>query len=107
MGNNDHIKKALHPSRFPGMSTKMMAILGYIIEEKYTSPSVKELMVTSDGILMARVEGDIGFNDIMGSIDDFKRNWNKLIHIQGLGLSGEEITYLEKLPSVMIRNYGE
>lgn len=102
---NENIKRALNPSRFPGMSGKMMAILGYIIEEKYTSPSVRELMVTSDGILMARVEGDIGFNDIMGSVDDFKRNWNKLIHLQGLGLSGEEISYLEKLPSVTIRGY--
>ena len=49
------LKAALHPSRFPGMSTKMIAIVGYIIEGKVTSPAIEEMMVTSDGIIMARV----------------------------------------------------
>lgn len=102
---NDHIKQALSPSRFPGMSLKFRAIVGYILEEKYTSPTIKELMVTSDGILMARVNGDIGFNDIMGNIDDFKRNWDTLIHYPRTGLTGEEISYLEQLPNVTIRGY--
>jgi len=106
MANNDHIKQALNPSRFPGMSNKMMAIVGYIIEKKFTSPAIEEMVVTSDGILMARVSGDIGCNDILGSVSDFKRNWDKLIHLPGLGLTGDEISYLEQLPSVMIRNYG-
>lgn len=103
---NENIKRALNPSRFPGMSPRMMAILGYIIEERYTTPAIKEMIVTSDGILMARVDGDIGFNDMLGKVEDFKRNWDKLIHFKGLGLSGEEISYLEQLPSVTIRNYG-
>lgn len=107
MGNNEHIKKALHPSRFPGMSNKMMAILGYIIESKFTSPAIAEMVVTSDGFLMARVEGDVGCNDLLGTVEDFKRNWSKLIHLPGTGLTNEEVVYLEQLPSVMIRNYGE
>ena len=107
MGNNDHIKKALHPSRFPGMSMKMAAIVGYIVENKVTSPAIAEMIVTSDGIIMARVEGDIGCNDMLGKIEDFKRNWDKLIHLPGTGLTKEEISYLEQLPNVMIRNYGE
>jgi len=104
---NENIKKALHPNRFPGMSGKMMAIVGYIIEGKFTIPAIEEMIVTSDGMLLARTSGDIGFNDFLGDVADFKRNWNALIHLPNLGLSLEEVKYLEVLPSVMIRNYGE
>lgn len=104
---NEHIKAALNPARFPGMSTKMMAIVGYVIEGRFTTPTIEEMIVTSDGFLMARVSGDIGCNDMLGTISEFKRNWDKLIHLPTLGLSGAEISYLEVLPSVMIRNYGE
>jgi len=104
---NEHIKAALNPARFPGMSNKMMAIVGYIIEGKFTYPVIEEMVVTSDGILMARVSGDVGCNDMLGTVSEFKRNWDKLIHLPTLGLSGAEISYLEVLPSVMIRNYGE
>jgi len=104
---NDHIKSVLHPSRFPWMSTKMMAIVGYIIEGKFTSPAIEKMVITSDGNLLARVAGDSGWNDKLGSIDEFKHNWDKLIHHSTFALSKEEVLYLEILPSVMIRNYGE
>jgi len=89
------------------MSIKMMAIVGFIVEGKFTTPSIEQMMVTSDGILMARVTGDIGYNDILGSVSDFKRNWDKLIHLPNLGLSADEIRHLEILPSVSIQNYGD
>jgi len=107
MANNNNIKRALHPNRFPAMSTKMMAIVGFIVEGKFTTPSIEQMMVTSDGILMARVTGDIGYNDILGSVSDFKRNWDKLIHLPNLGLSADEVKHLEVLPSVCIKNYGD
>ena len=102
---NDTIKRALHPNRFPGMSTKMMAIVGFIIGGNFTTPAIEQMIVTSDGILMARVSGDIGYNDILGSVDDFKQNWDRLIHLPNLGLTYDEVKYLEELPSVSIRNY--
>lgn len=105
--NNDNIKHALNPKRFPGMSTKMMAIVGYIIGAKFTDPVLTEMVVTSDGYLLARAEGDCGCNEFLGSIADFKRNWDSLIHISNLGLSPDEVKYLEMLPSVTIRNYSE
>lgn len=89
------------------MSRKMMAIVGFIIEGKFTIPAIEEMVVTSDGMLLARVSGDAGCNEFLGDISDFKRNWNALIHLPNLGLSLDEIKYLEVLPSVMIRNYGE
>jgi len=107
MANNDNIKRALNSNRFPAMSIKMKAVVGFIIEERYATPSIDQMMVTSDGIIMARVTGDIGYNHIIGSVSDFKRNWDKLIHNPNLGLSAEEVKHLEVLPSVSIRNYGE
>jgi hypothetical protein len=107
MANNDNIKLALHPSRFPGMSIKMRAIVGFMIGAKYTTPAIEQMIVTSDGILMARVTGDIGYNDILGNVNEFKQNWDRLIHYPNLGLTSDEIEYLEELPSVSIRNYGE
>lgn len=89
------------------MSKKMMAVVGFIIEGKFTTPAIEEMVVTSDDMLLARVSGDIGCNEFLGNVSDFKRNWNTLIHLPNLGLSLEEIKYLEVLPSVMIRNYGE
>ena len=87
------------------MSIKMRAIVGFMIGEKFTTPAIEQMIVTSDGILMARVTGDIGYNDLLGSVNDFKGNWNKLIHYPNLGLTADEIKYLEELPSVSIRNY--
>jgi hypothetical protein len=104
---NEHIKAALNPLRFPGMSLKFRAIIGYMLEAKWTTPSIEQLIVTSDGILMARVSGDSGFNDDMGDIVSFKKNWDTLVHYPRAGLTGDEISYLEMLPNVTIRNYGE
>ena len=102
---NEHIKLVLDPRRFPGMSSKMMAIIGFLLETDYTNPSLCEIVVTSDGYMLGRIEGDIGCNELIGTIEDFKRNWDNLIHIHNLGLLPEEIKYLEMLPNVMIRNY--
>lgn len=74
---NTHDK--LHPRRFPNMSPKMAAILGCILGEKYTEPAIEALCVTSDGCLLAQHEGDIGFNDFMGTSRDLERNWRNLL----------------------------
>ena len=37
------------PARFPGMSGRMAAILGYILEAPFSEPVIAELVVTSDG----------------------------------------------------------
>lgn len=105
MATNDHLKIILHPGRFPGMSGKMASIIGFMLEAKYTQPILKEIVCTSDGFLLGRINGDVGCNDLLGSVSDFKNNWNNLIHIKELALSLDEIKYLEMLPSVTIRNY--
>jgi len=60
-------KEKLHPKRFDGMSGKMAAIVGYILDEALTNPAINELVVTSDGFVLAQHDGDVGDNDFMGS----------------------------------------
>lgn len=71
--------KKLHPNRFTAMSPKMAAIVAYVLGVKWTSPAIGELVVTSDGHVLARREGDIGANDFIGSYADLSGNWSRLM----------------------------
>jgi hypothetical protein len=76
--------KKLHPSRFTGMSGKMAAIVAYIIGERWTSPVIVELVATSDGHLLACHEGDCGCNHYLGTVDNLKSNWARLLEVADL-----------------------
>jgi hypothetical protein len=78
------LAEKLHPARFPNMSGKMAAIVAYILNQTWTSPSIIELMVTSDGHLLACHEGDCGCNDYLGWASDLEANWNRLLDVAGL-----------------------
>jgi len=80
--------EALHPRRFPGMSGRMAAVAGYILGRRWTRPRIDELVVTSDGWLLARNSGNVGFNVIVGTLADLERNWNTLL--RAAGLTGEQ-----------------
>ena len=85
---NDSLVQKLHPVRFPGMSAKMAAIVGCILDCQYTQPSIAELVITSDNCVLARHEGDIGCNDFIGARTDLERNWKRLLDVAGL--TGDE-----------------
>jgi hypothetical protein len=74
----------LHPARFIGMSGKMAAIVAHILDQNWTSPTIAELTVTSDGHLLARHEGDCGFNNYIGRAADLECNWKRLLVAAGL-----------------------
>lgn len=76
--------RKLNPNRFPGMSPKMGAILGCILGEEFTNPNIDELCVTSDGMLLGRLEGDCGMNEFLGSAADLRRNIKNLMDVAGL-----------------------
>ena len=78
------LAKKLHPGRFPGMSGKMAAIVGYILGESWTEPEVFELAITSDGFVLAGQSGDVGCNDWVGSAQDLERNVQNLLAVAGL-----------------------
>jgi hypothetical protein len=69
-------------------SGKMMAIFGYITGKVLTDPAIAEIIITSDGMVLARNSGDIGANDFIGSQSDLIRNIKGLCEV--LGASEEE-----------------
>jgi hypothetical protein len=74
----------LRPSRFPGMSPLMGAIVGYVLGESFTDPEIAELTVSeAENLLYVRKAGSIGFDGIE-SLQDMRDNWNRLIEVAGL-----------------------
>jgi hypothetical protein len=79
------LRRKLDPARFPRMSDKMRAIVAHIIGvERWVSPPVRELTVTSDLFVLARVGDQIGFDTFVGSYTDLARNWLSLLAAAGL-----------------------
>lgn len=93
----------LHASRFDGMSARMAAIIGYLVGEDYASPSITNLVVTSDGVVLAEHEGSPGTTGFIGSADDLHRNLNELI--AAAGLTGEEEAEFRALIATRVTRY--
>ena len=93
----------LRPDRFTAMSGKMAAIVGYILDERFSDPAISELVVTSDGFVLAQTEGEVGANDMIGEEADLNRNLLSLI--EAAGLSDEEIREFGRLQRERIRRY--
>ena len=74
----------LHPKRYPNMSGKMTAIVGCILRRRWTRPTIAELVITSDGWVLARDEGQVTFDSIIGTAADLERNWIALLDVAGL-----------------------
>ncbi len=92
----ENVAKKLNPARFPGMSGKMAAILGAMYHEEWTSPRMVQVIVTSDMFVMGMNEGDISFNEFIGSFSDLERNYMNLINIPEVGLSPFEYDYAKE-----------
>lgn len=84
------LTEKLHPSRFTAMSGKMSAILGFVLGQPWTDPQIQELHVTSDGFLMARVDGDIGCNDFIGAVSDWDSNLQRLFEVAEVTSEGRQ-----------------
>jgi hypothetical protein len=91
----------LRPDRFTAMSGKMAA--GYIVDERFSEPAISEMVVTSDGFVLAQTEGEVGANDMIGEEADLNRNLLTLI--EAAGLSDEEIREFGRLQRERIRRY--
>src|SRR5690348_14218431 len=80
----DPLAKKLHPSRFPGMSPFMAAIIGYVFGESYTDPQIDEIAVSEEeNLVYIRQSGSAGFDGVQ-SLDDLRNNWNRLMDAAGL-----------------------
>lgn len=81
----------------------MAAVVGYIVDEPFTAPAISELVVTSDGFVLAQAEGEVGANDMVGTEADLNRNLLTLI--QAAGLTDDEIREFGRLQRKRIRRY--
>ena len=93
----------LRPDRFTAMSGKMAAIVGYILEEPFSDPAISELVVTSDGFVLAQREGEVGANEMIGEENDLNRNLLTLI--EAAGLTEEEVREFGRLQRERIRRH--
>jgi hypothetical protein len=93
----------LRPERFTAMSGRMAAIVGYILDERFAEPAITELVVTSDGFVLAQSEGDVGANDLVGEESDLNRNLLTLV--EAAGLSEDEVHEFGRLQRERIRRY--
>ena len=81
---NQNTVNLLNPARFPGMSPKMAAIMGVILETKYTDPENTDLHITSDGFVFAATSDDPFGNDMIGSANDMENNLIDLLNAVSL-----------------------
>lgn len=93
----------LRPDRFTGMSGKMAAIVGYILDQRFSDPAISELVVTSDGFVLAQREGEVGANEMIGEETDLNRNLLTLI--DAAGLTEDEVREFGRLQRGRIRRY--
>lgn len=88
MLDNNCLVEKLHPRRFPGMSGKMAAILGYILDEVWTNPQIYALAVTRDGHLVTT-------DAYLGAAADLDANLSRLFDAAGLG-PGERVEFWQR-----------
>lgn len=74
------LERKLDPRRFTAMSGKMAAIVGFILntERWETEPAISELLITSDGGVLAAHDGGM-FNDFIGAKGDLMDNLRRLV----------------------------
>jgi hypothetical protein len=75
----DQLVAKLRPDRFTAMSGKMAAIVGYILDERFTKPTISDLVVTADGFVLAQKEGEVGANELVGTEGSFARPSSRFV----------------------------
>ncbi len=74
------------------VSDHFQAILGCLLKEDWTTPRLIEMVVTPDGHILGRCDGDAAFKAFLGASDDLIKN-NGLLKMPQTNLPGVETTY--------------
>ncbi len=74
------------------VSDHFQAILGCLLEEDWTTPRLVEMVITPDGHLLGRCDGETSFKAFRGASEDLLRNIHGLASVAEL--DGDEIGYL-------------
>ena len=71
------------------VSDHFQAILGCLLGEDWTTPRLAEMVVTPDGHLLGRCEGEASFKAFLGASEDLLRNIHGVARVAEL--DGDEI----------------
>jgi hypothetical protein len=74
------------------VSDHFQAILGCLLGENWTTPRLVEMVVTSDGHLLGRCDGEAEFKAFLGEVDDLIRNIHGVASVAEL--DGDEVGFL-------------
>ena len=74
------------------VSDHFQAILGCLLGEDWTTPRLVEMVLTPDGHLLGRCEGEPSFRAFLGAADDLLRNIHGVAPVAEL--DGDEIGFL-------------
>src|SRR5579884_4257644 len=74
------------------VSEHFQAILGCLLGEDWTTPRLVEMVITPDGHLLGRCEGQPGFSAFLGASADLLKNVHGVAEVAQL--DGDEIGYL-------------
>lgn len=78
--------------RAVNVSDHFQAILGCLLEEDWTTPRLAEMVITPDGHLLGRCEGESSFKAFLGASEDLIKNIHGVAPVAEL--DGDEIGYL-------------
>lgn len=104
----DNVRRSLvhklDPARFPNMSGRMAAIVGYILDEPFSEPRIIDMNVTSDGFVLAVNQGDVSANEMLGERSDLDRNLVALLNVTP-DLTEDEVVLFGRLQRERIRRW--
>lgn len=74
------------------ISDYFQAILGCLLGEAWTTPRLIEMVMTPDGHVLGRCDGDSSFKVFLGASDDLLKNIHGVSKVAEL--DGDEVGYL-------------
>ncbi len=74
------------------VSDHFQAILGCLLQEDWTTPRLIEMVITPDGHMLGRCEGEATFKAFLGAAEDLIRNIHGIASVAEL--DGDEVGYL-------------
>jgi hypothetical protein len=78
--------------RFVQVSDHFQAILDCLLGENCTTPRLVEMVITPDGHLLGRCEGEVAFKAFLGASEDLIKNIHGVAPVAEL--DGDEIGFL-------------
>lgn len=95
----DRLHAKLDPSRFPNMSGQIAASIGLPLDRPCTEPALAELIVTPDGSVLGRLEGEVAASIFIGAEANRRANLRRL----GMAAGLDEAEWVEVADRVRLR----